>query len=179
MSSYVASCCMCCRVASFVSGTSVSSPAAAAVRCFRSVSNCFPLVHPPRRSPSHPTLIHRANRRHSGLVRCAAPRCSWSNDSPLLRSSSALPRTPRLPEMLKPFHCRPSNASSSGRGFCATRYRNSPVHSLSTRLLCILRPLLGLAHHDGLHPAAHSNATYSPPTSVPPSPRQQLLIQNA
>ena len=172
MSSYVASCCMCCRVASFVSGTSVSSPAAAAVRCFRSVSNCFPLVHPPRRSPCHPTPIHRANRRHSGLVRCAAARCSWSSDSPLLRSSSALPRTPRWPEMLKPFHCRSSNASSSGRGFCA------PAIAILqyTRLLPACSGLLTRTAYTR-QPA--SIATYSPPRFVPPSPLQQLLIQNA
>jgi hypothetical protein len=49
MSSCVASCCMCCRVASSASGTTAPWPAAAAVRWYRFANICFLTASSPRR----------------------------------------------------------------------------------------------------------------------------------
>jgi hypothetical protein len=114
MSSCVVSCCTYCRVASSVSGTSASSPVAVVGRWFHFASNCFRSVHP-RRRRHRLTPTHDPIRLRSGPARYAAALCLWSSASLLFRSSSVLHRKAKLPEMLKPTYCRPSNASASGR----------------------------------------------------------------
>jgi len=119
MSSCVASCSTCCRVASSASGTLASSPAAAAGRWFHFASNCFQSLRPqPCRHRLTPT--RDPIRLRSGPARDAAALCSWSSVSLLFRSSYVLRRKAKLPEMLKPIHCRSFNASASDRYSCAS-----------------------------------------------------------
>lgn len=67
----------------------------------------------------HSLLPGQTSRFRSGPVRCAVAPWLWSSDLPLRRSKFVLRRKSRLPEMLKPIHCRPSNAFTSGRYACA------------------------------------------------------------
>jgi hypothetical protein len=120
MSSYADSCCMCCHAASFVSGTSVSWPAAAVVHWFRFANSCFRPPPLPRPILFPLTLTPDVRRLRSGPARYAAARWSWSNDLPLFRSGSVLHHKLRLSEMMKSIHCRPSYAPSSVSYCCVS-----------------------------------------------------------
>ena len=120
MNSCVAFSCMFYHTDSSVSGTSVSSPAAAVAGCYRCANNFFSPTRCLLRTQHHPLLIPGISRPLCGLVLCAAVLCIWSSALPLLRSGSALLLRFMSSEVQQPSRCRLCNASASGRSLCAS-----------------------------------------------------------